>query len=588
MPSAEIQFSDENGAPYAGGKVYFYIPNTTTPKNTWQDAGATILNTNPITLDSAGRAIIYGTGQYRQILKDSIGNTIWDELTQDVYGLITSSNNTFTGTNNFTGTITAVTQAAGDSSNKVATDAFVANAILGISGAIAPGVVVPYPGSTTPPTGWLLCYGQLVSTATYATLFGIIGYAYGGSGANFAIPDLRGRGIAGLDNMGGSGATRLTTASMSPNANTLGASGGAETVTLDITMIPAHTHTIPNLDGVSGGGPNTNVVGSGTEDTGSTGGGLPHLNVQPTLLMNWIIYTGNGGAGGNSGVTSLNSLLGDLTITSSTLTITTPTSGSINIEGALSPLSGSANPNSSSISGSAGQFYTDTSDGNSLWQYLSGAWVRNTYADWTINNTPGWDPFNSTPQTLSVSNTVATAGGTGYNYGQLYATPGKAGGKRYWEIVPSVSNFACYGVSTRCILPSSQANQFGTNSNPFELSWAPAGTIFILATTVTNIQGWAGGDTLCFAADIPSGLIWFRTNGGNWNNSGSANPATGIGGINFRTGDDGASGTAFGIGPGPLFVGGNNGGSSGNTATINLGTSAFAQAVPSGFTSWKA
>lgn len=83
LPSPELQFSDQNGKPYVGGKVYMYIPNTNTFKNTWKDAGQTILNTNPITLDGAGRAIIYGTGTYRQILRDVNGNTIWDQITAD-------------------------------------------------------------------------------------------------------------------------------------------------------------------------------------------------------------------------------------------------------------------------------------------------------------------------------------------------------------------------------------------------------------------------------------------------------------------------------------------------------------------------
>lgn len=74
-------FTDNNGEPLAGGKVYMYIPSTTTLKDTWQDAGETILNTNPIILDAAGRAVIYGTGEYRQFLTDALDNEIWDQLT---------------------------------------------------------------------------------------------------------------------------------------------------------------------------------------------------------------------------------------------------------------------------------------------------------------------------------------------------------------------------------------------------------------------------------------------------------------------------------------------------------------------------
>ena len=81
LPNAETQFLDGNGAPYAAGKVYFYVPGTTTPKATWVDTNATTLNSNPVVLDSAGRALIYGSGQYREVLQDQFGNIIWDQLT---------------------------------------------------------------------------------------------------------------------------------------------------------------------------------------------------------------------------------------------------------------------------------------------------------------------------------------------------------------------------------------------------------------------------------------------------------------------------------------------------------------------------
>lgn len=47
--------------------------------------------------------------------------------------------------------------------------------------------------SATPPSGWLLCDGSLYSTLTYASLFAEIGYAFGGGGSTFAVPDMRGR-----------------------------------------------------------------------------------------------------------------------------------------------------------------------------------------------------------------------------------------------------------------------------------------------------------------------------------------------------------------------------------------------------------
>lgn len=83
LPNGKQQFINGNGDPLASGTVTFYIPGTTTKKNTWQDPGQTILNTNPVVLDGNGYAVIYGSGAYRQVLQDSQGNLVWDQLTAD-------------------------------------------------------------------------------------------------------------------------------------------------------------------------------------------------------------------------------------------------------------------------------------------------------------------------------------------------------------------------------------------------------------------------------------------------------------------------------------------------------------------------
>lgn len=90
VPPFKLTFVDINGEPLVAGTVGMYVPNTLTPANTWQDSSQLILNTNPITLDSRGQAIIYGVGSYRQIVKDALGNVIWDgEITafqESVFG----------------------------------------------------------------------------------------------------------------------------------------------------------------------------------------------------------------------------------------------------------------------------------------------------------------------------------------------------------------------------------------------------------------------------------------------------------------------------------------------------------------------
>lgn len=176
------------------------------------------------------------------------------------------------------------------------------------------GFCMPFAG-TAAPTGWLVCDGSSITTASQPALFAAIGYTYGGSGANFNLPNAKGNVIAGLDTAG-------TTLSF---ATAVGATGGLQTETLTAAQIPAHTHTFSATSGtesaphthsygvaVSGtynisagtdfqhlvasssntgteSAPHTHSV-SGTTGNG-TGGGLSHPNVQPTLTMLWCIKT---------------------------------------------------------------------------------------------------------------------------------------------------------------------------------------------------------------------------------------------------------------------------------------------------------
>ena len=161
--------------------------------------------------------------------------------------------------------------------------------------AIPAGAVMPYAGATAP-GGWLFCYGQAVSRTTYQTLFIAIATAYGvGDGTTtFNLPDLRGRVVAGQDDMGGSSANRLTGVTGSVNGDTLGGTGGAETHTLLTAEMPAHTHTTGDTLADTPGGGGTSTLrpnGGTTNSTGSTGGDGAHNNVQPTIILNYIIKT---------------------------------------------------------------------------------------------------------------------------------------------------------------------------------------------------------------------------------------------------------------------------------------------------------
>ena len=82
LPLGVVQFLDSNGQPLVGGQVAFYIPSTLTLKNTYQDVGETILNTNPVILDGAGRATIFGDGAYDMSVADANGDLQWTGYTE--------------------------------------------------------------------------------------------------------------------------------------------------------------------------------------------------------------------------------------------------------------------------------------------------------------------------------------------------------------------------------------------------------------------------------------------------------------------------------------------------------------------------
>lgn len=163
------------------------------------------------------------------------------------------------------------------------------------------GTVLDYAGSSAP-SGFLLCYGQTLDSVTnteYADLYTAIGTTYGGTGADdFNVPDLRGRVVAGQDDMGGTSADRLTDQSGGLDGDVLGDTGGSETHTLTVAELATHTHTRSTGDAYfyydAVGAPNTLASGANfgmntATTTGNAGSSSPHNNVQPTIILNKII-----------------------------------------------------------------------------------------------------------------------------------------------------------------------------------------------------------------------------------------------------------------------------------------------------------
>ncbi len=155
------------------------------------------------------------------------------------------------------------------------------------------------------PTGYQMCNGQLLPISQNTALFSLLGTFYGGDGqTTFALPDLRGR--VPVHQGQGSG--------LSPYE--VGEVTGSENITLTTSQMPAHSHSIEasNTAGTTnlpagaflatgaslGSGPNASALKSYSSTTTplvalnaasvtTIGGGQPHSNLQPLLVVNFII-----------------------------------------------------------------------------------------------------------------------------------------------------------------------------------------------------------------------------------------------------------------------------------------------------------
>ncbi len=166
----------------------------------------------------------------------------------------------------------------------------------------------PYIGEIRPvgfnfaPVGWALCDGQLLPISQNTALFSILGTNYGGDGrSTFALPDLRSRIPLHADN--GNAGPGLSPVYLGENL-------GAETVTLLVSEMPYHNHVPAAVDGegttdspanATWASPHTGRAADRTYATsgspqpmaatalGAAGGGQPHNNLSPYLVINFII-----------------------------------------------------------------------------------------------------------------------------------------------------------------------------------------------------------------------------------------------------------------------------------------------------------
>ena len=176
-----------------------------------------------------------------------------------------------------------------------------------------PGVVLPYVGVIAP-AGWLLCDGQEYRISEYSALFDVISYQFGArvtvTSGFFKVPDLRGRMPLGADNMGGTSANVVE----ADYADGIGQVGGSETENILVENLPEHVHDLKGDQGdqyyalrdVSGTPRDSDAIvydaptGLGNGQALPNSGGVLTSNdlgtalniMQPTLTMNYIIYTG--------------------------------------------------------------------------------------------------------------------------------------------------------------------------------------------------------------------------------------------------------------------------------------------------------
>jgi hypothetical protein len=185
-----------------------------------------------------------------------------------------------------------------------------------------------------------------------------------------------------------------------------------------------------------------------------------------------------------------------------------------------------------------------------------------------------WDPAAlGSGLALSGGNLTATyTGASSNNAGR--ANVSHSTGKFYWEfawITSGAQAAAVMGFGTSAASPLSGYQIGISDSNSY--GWTPNGNVYFNGALATTVPGAPPTHTGCIALDIGGGLVWFRADAASWNGSGTADPATGVGGLSI---------SALGVPLFPMF----NTAANADQLTVNFGASAFVQTPPAGFGNW--
>jgi hypothetical protein len=183
----------------------------------------------------------------------------------------------------------------------------------------------------------------------------------------------------------------------------------------------------------------------------------------------------------------------------------------------------------------------------------------------TIQVLATWNPSDkSASVSLSSGNSIAT--NDVFTRHAVRAGVGKSSGKWAFRVTPTIgaSVETLIGIATST---ASLSNGIGLDTNAYGYN-ASDGSIYKNSSVLATYQTYSSGQPVDVACDFDNGRMWVRRNGGNWNNSGTANPATNTGGLDISA----LTGTKY-----PAWSGYNVG----DTATLETFTP-----MPSGFSMW--